>query len=69
MGLTRKDAEHLTQAICNHSDVFLTRDEKSIIKHRAKIEARFPIKVRKPSESRCRNLTSVEIKSLAAYEK
>jgi hypothetical protein len=50
IGLECKDAEHLTQAICNHCDVFLTRDEKSIIKHRAKIEARFPIKVRKPSE-------------------
>jgi hypothetical protein len=50
IGLKRKDAEHLTQAICNHCDVFLTRDERSIIKHRVKIEAHFPIKVRKPSE-------------------
>jgi hypothetical protein len=50
IGLERRDAEHLTQAICNHCDVFLTRDEKSIIRHRTKIEGRFPIKVRKPSE-------------------
>jgi len=50
MGLTRRDAEHLTQAICNHCDVFLTRDQKSIIKYRTTIEARFPIKVKKPSE-------------------
>jgi hypothetical protein len=50
MGLKPRDAEHVTQAICNHCDEFLTRDQKSIIKHRTKIEARFPIKVRKPSE-------------------
>lgn len=50
MGLTRRDAEHLTQAICNHCDIFLTRDEKTIIKYRTKIEARFSIKVKTPSQ-------------------
>ena len=51
-GLAQRDAEHVTQAICNDCDVFLTRDEKSIIKpHRAWLEERFPgFKVRLPSE-------------------
>lgn len=50
--LDQKDAEHLTQAICNGCDVFLTRDEKTIITpHRTWIEAEFPpIKVRLPTE-------------------
>jgi hypothetical protein len=30
-GLDRRDAEHITQAVCNNCDVFLTRDVKSII--------------------------------------
>jgi hypothetical protein len=30
-GLAQRDAEHITQAVCNNSDVFLTRDVKSII--------------------------------------
>ncbi len=46
----REDTQHLTQAICNESRVFLTVDERTIIKHRNKIESRFPIRVRKPSE-------------------
>jgi hypothetical protein len=50
--LESRDAEHITQAICNHCDIFLTRDRKSIIKHRDWIEGRFsPIKVRLPSEA------------------
>jgi hypothetical protein len=51
-GLEQRDAEHITQAVCNGCDVFLTRDEKSIIKpHRAWLEKRFPtLKVRLPSE-------------------
>jgi len=46
----REDTQHLTQAICNECRVFLTVDERTIIKHRDKIESRFPIRVRKPSE-------------------
>ncbi len=51
-GLDRPDAEHITQAICNDCDVFLTRDEKTIIKpHREWLETRFPtLKIRRPSE-------------------
>jgi hypothetical protein len=30
-GLDQRDAEHITQAVCNDCDVLLTRDEKSII--------------------------------------
>ena len=51
-GLDLRDAEHITQAVCNGCDVFLTRDERTIIKpHRRWLEARFPaLKVRLPSE-------------------
>jgi hypothetical protein len=51
-GLGLRDAQHITQAICNSCDVFLTRDEDTIIKpHRQWIENQFPpIKVRMPSE-------------------
>jgi hypothetical protein len=51
-GLTRRDAEHIAQAVCNDCDVFLTRDRKSIIiPHREWLETRFPeLKVRLPSE-------------------
>jgi hypothetical protein len=51
-GLQRRDAQHITQALCNHCDIFLTRDRKTIINpHRAWIEARFSnFKVRLPSE-------------------
>ncbi len=51
-GLKSRDAEHITQAICNSCDVFLTRDERTIIKpHRPWLETRFPtLKVRLPSE-------------------
>lgn len=51
LGLKPKDAEHITQALCNSCEVFLTRDEDSIIKIRNRIETRFPdIKILKPSE-------------------
>ena len=51
-GLKLRDAEHITQAVCNGCDVFLTRDEHTIInRHRAWLETRFPtLKVRLPSE-------------------
>jgi hypothetical protein len=51
-GLKQRDAEHITQAICNHCDVFLTRDENSIIKpHRQWLKERFPnLAVFRPSE-------------------
>ena len=51
LGLEPRDAEHITQAVCNDCDVFLTRDVKTIIKHRASLETRFPaLKFRLPSE-------------------
>ncbi len=51
-GLGQRDAEHIVQAVCNDCDVFLTRDEGSIITpHRQWLEAQFPkLKVRLPSE-------------------
>jgi hypothetical protein len=51
-GLSSRDAEHITQAVCNRCDVFLTRDEATIIKpHRTWLERRFPtLKFRLPSE-------------------
>jgi len=50
--LSKPDAQHITQAVCNECDVFLTRDEGTIIKpHRRWIEAQFPpLRVRTPSE-------------------
>jgi hypothetical protein len=49
--LEEMDARLLTEAIFNKYDVFLTRDSKSILKHRQKIHSLFPeIKVMKPSE-------------------
>jgi hypothetical protein len=52
LGLDRHDAEHITQAVCNDCDVFLTRDVKTIIgRYRPSLEQRFPkLRVRKPSE-------------------
>lgn len=51
-GLDPPDAKHITQAISNDCDVFLTRDESSIIKpHRKWLEMRFDgFRVRLPSE-------------------
>jgi hypothetical protein len=51
-GLEPGDANHIVQAVCNDCDVFLTRDERTIIiPHRYWLEARFPrLKVRLPSE-------------------
>jgi predicted nucleic acid-binding protein len=51
-GLTPKDAELLVQAVCNNCDVFLTRDENTIIKpYRQWLEQRFPnLRIRLPSE-------------------
>jgi hypothetical protein len=51
-GLERRDAQHITQAVCNDCDVFLTRDRKTIISpHRSWLENRFPrLKIRLPSE-------------------
>jgi hypothetical protein len=48
----RRDAEHLTQAICNDCDVFLTRDHKTIISPmREWLEKKYPpLKIRRPSE-------------------
>ena len=49
-GLEQRDAENITQAVCNDCDVFLTRD-KGIIKHCEWLEQRFSkLKVWLPSE-------------------
>jgi hypothetical protein len=51
-GLEQKDAEHITQAVCNDCDVFLTCDKKTIINpHREWLHQRFPnLKILLPSE-------------------
>ena len=50
-GFDRLDAEHITQAVCNDSDVFLTRDERTITSRRQWLEQRFPkLNFRLPSE-------------------
>src|ERR1700730_17824830 len=50
-GLSPDDAHHISHAICNECDVFLTHDEQTIvIPHRQWLEERFPIKVFLPSE-------------------
>lgn len=50
-GLPQRDAEHITQAICNDCDVFLTRDVKTIIKpHGQWLEERFKLRVWQPSQ-------------------
>jgi hypothetical protein len=49
--LEPNDAEHLVQAVYNDCEVFLTRDENTIIKHRLWLEQRFPnLRIRLPSE-------------------
>jgi hypothetical protein len=52
-GLTLRDAEHITQAVCNHCDIFMTRDEETIINpHGTWIEAQFPpLRVCLPSKA------------------
>jgi hypothetical protein len=51
MGLSQKDAEHLTQAICNDCEYFLTRDKKTIMPYRDDIQAKHPpIRIRLPLE-------------------
>ena len=41
-GLQRRDAQHITQAVCNECDIFLTRDAKTIIRpYRDWLEGRF----------------------------
>src|SRR5262249_31729049 len=51
-GLEQRDAEHIVQAVCNDCDVFLTRDEKTIINpHGQWLSQRFPkLKILLPSE-------------------
>jgi len=51
LGLDPMDARHLSVAIFNQCEVFLTRDVHSILRHRSVIEAQFPgIKIMKASE-------------------
>ena len=50
LGLDHRDAQHVAQAISSKCDVFLTRDDATILNCTAAIEARFPIRLRKPSD-------------------
>ncbi len=71
-GLGPKDAEHLTQAVCNDCEVFLTRDEATIINpHRQWLEQRFPnLKIRLPSELllRCRAVSGRNVHRLVPMQ-
>jgi len=50
-GIDPGDAQHITQAVCNNCDVFLTRDGDSIISQRHWIEECSPgLIVRRPTE-------------------
>jgi hypothetical protein len=50
-GLSPDEAHHISHAICNHCDVFLTDDKRTIVNpHRQWLEQQFPIKVFLPSE-------------------
>jgi hypothetical protein len=51
-GLTERDAHHITHVVGNDCDVFLTRDEKTIINpYRKWLEERLSgLKIRRPSE-------------------
>ena len=51
-GLDPGDAHHITHAVRNDCDVFLTRDEETIINtHGAWLEEKFKgLKIRRPSE-------------------
>lgn len=50
IGLSREDAEHISQAIANQCDYFLPKDEATIIKYRDQIRKRFFKKLRTPVE-------------------
>ena len=51
-GKFREDAQHLSNMLVkeNRIDIFLTRDEKSLLKYREKIFNSYKIKLAKPSE-------------------
>src|SRR5262249_28823169 len=50
IGLDRTDAQHPMLAIQHGCAYFVTCDERSILKHRATIEGKYPINLVKPSE-------------------
>lgn len=50
IGLDRTDAHHVMLAIENGCAVFATCDRKTILKYRAEIENKFPIRLLLPSE-------------------
>ena len=50
IGLDRLDAHHVMLAIRRECAVFVTCDEDTILKHRTRVEAEFPIRLRLPSE-------------------
>jgi hypothetical protein len=48
--IDRLDAHHVMLAIKRECVVFVTCDEATILKHRAAVEAEFPIRLMLPSE-------------------
>lgn len=50
LGLDKTDAHHLMLAVSEGCDVFLTCDQRTILKWRVEVEAQFPIRLMRPSE-------------------
>jgi hypothetical protein len=50
MGLDRTDAHHVMLAIKHECGYFVTCDEKTVLRHKAAVEAMYPVKLVKPSE-------------------
>jgi hypothetical protein len=51
IGLDRTDAHHLMPAIKHNCEYFVTCDEKTVLKYKAAVEARYPqLKLLRPSE-------------------
>lgn len=51
LGLQDMDAKHIAIAIHHQCDYFLTRDRRSILNHRDRVQAQFPaIKLMRPAE-------------------
>ena len=50
IGLDRLEAHHVMLAVRRECAVFVTCDEDTILKHRTRVEAEFPIRLKLPSE-------------------
>ena len=64
-GLSDKDAHHISHAVYNDCDVFLTRDERTIIRpYREWLEEKFPrLRVQLPSELVSDNLPGARLRT------